>query len=113
MIVHEPTQSLLLQVQDPQVIRNILPATKDIDYEGHNLAVPHRLDEVRILRNLGISAPPPILHYYQWPGKYHDSVLRHQRETAAFLTLYPRCFCFDEPGTGKTVSSLWAADYLM
>jgi SNF2 family DNA or RNA helicase len=113
MLVHEPTRSLFLRSRNPQAIRNILPKTREIDFEGHNIAVPHRLDEVRILRNLGIQAPPPILSYYGWPGKYHDRVLRHQRETAAFLTLYPRCFCLDEPGTCKTVSTLWAADYLM
>src|SRR5882672_2453604 len=113
VLVHEPSKSLFLRAKNPQVIRNLLPATKEIDYEGHNLVVRHGLDEVRILRNLGIQAPPPILHYYGWPGKYHDRVLRHQRETAAFLTLYPRCFCLDEPGTCKTVSTLFAADYLM
>jgi SNF2 family DNA or RNA helicase len=113
MLVHEPTRSLLIRSRNPQAIRNILPATKEINYEGHNLAVRHGLDEVRILRNLGIQAPPPILYYYPWPGKYHDRVLQHQRETASFLTLYPRCFCLDEPGTCKTVSSLWAADYLI
>jgi SNF2 family DNA or RNA helicase len=84
-----------------------------VDFEGHNLAVRHGLDETRILRNLGIVAPPPILYYYTWPGKYHDCVLSHQKETAAFCTLYPRCFVLDEPGTCKTVSTLFAADYLM
>jgi type I site-specific restriction endonuclease len=36
-----------------------------------------------------------------------------QIETASFLTLYRRAFCFNDPGTGKTLSALWAADYLM
>jgi type I site-specific restriction endonuclease len=34
-------------------------------------------------------------------------------ETASFLTLNPRAFCFNEQGTGKTASAIWAADYLM
>jgi SNF2 family DNA or RNA helicase len=29
------------------------------------------------------------------------------------LTLYPKAFCFNEQGTGKTASVIWAADYLM
>jgi SNF2 family DNA or RNA helicase len=37
----------------------------------------------------------------------------HQRITASFLTLNKRAFCFNEPGTGKTASFAWAADYLM
>ena len=32
---------------------------------------------------------------------------------SAFLTLHKRAFVFSEPGTGKTLSALWAADYLM
>jgi len=39
--------------------------------------------------------------------------MAHQVETAAFLTLNRRAFVFSEPGTGKTLSALWAADYLM
>src|SRR6516164_3228978 len=100
MIVHTDSKSLLLRVDNPQVLKNILPRHQDIDYDGYNLAVPHRLDEVRVLRNLGIHAPPPILHYYKWPGRHIP--LWHQKETAAFATLYPRCFIFNEPGTMKT-----------
>jgi SNF2 family DNA or RNA helicase len=29
------------------------------------------------------------------------------------MTLNRRSFCFNDPGTGKTLSALWAADYLM
>ena len=111
MIIHTPSQSLLLKAQNAQAIKNLLPRHKDIDYEGHTIAVPHRLDEVRVLRNLGIQAPPPILYYYDWPGKHTPK--DHQRETAAFCTLYPRCFVFNEMATMKTASVLWAADYLI
>jgi SNF2 family DNA or RNA helicase len=37
----------------------------------------------------------------------------HQKTTASFLTLNKRAFCFNEQGTGKTGSVIWAADYLM
>ena len=37
----------------------------------------------------------------------------HQKTTAAFLSLRDRAFCFNEAGTGKTSSVIWAADYLM
>jgi SNF2 family DNA or RNA helicase len=39
--------------------------------------------------------------------------MAHQKETASFLTLNRRAFVLSEPGTGKTLSALWAADYLM
>jgi SNF2 family DNA or RNA helicase len=37
----------------------------------------------------------------------------HQKETADFLIQNARAFCFNEQGTGKTASVIWAADYLM
>ena len=55
--------------------------------------------------------PSPITRRYKWPGKFKP--MAHQMETAAFLTLNKRAFCFNDPGTGKTLSALWAADYLM
>lgn len=37
----------------------------------------------------------------------------HQKATAEFLTLNRRSFCFNEQGTGKTASAIWASDYLI
>ena len=53
----------------------------------------------------------PILRDYKWPGVFPP--MAHQKETASFLTLNKRSFCFNEQGTGKTASAIWAADYLM
>jgi SNF2 family DNA or RNA helicase len=75
------------------------------------VVAPHGLDEVRVLRNLGIKAPSPILHYYNWCGQYKP--YEHQRQTAAFLTLNHCGLVLNEIGTGKTQSALWAADYLI
>jgi SNF2 family DNA or RNA helicase len=69
------------------------------------------LDEVKVLRNLGIKAPSPILHYYDWPGRFDP--YQHQQQTAAFLTLQHRCIVLNEIGTGKTQAALWAADYML
>lgn len=49
---------------------------------------------------------------YKWPSKY-DSPFSHQRVTAEFFIRNKRCFCFNEIGTTKTLSALWAADFLM
>ena len=48
---------------------------------------------------------------YNWPGQFKP--FAHQKITAAFLAERPRAFCFNEQGTGKTASVIWAADYLM
>ena len=52
-----------------------------------------------------------ILTNYDWPGKFKP--FAHQKQTAEFLTLNRRAFCFNEQGTGKTASVIWACDYLM
>lgn len=52
-----------------------------------------------------------ILSNYKWTGKL--TPFTHQKTTAAFLVDNPKAFCFNEQGTGKTASVIWAADYLM
>ena len=45
----------------PDTILPVISTAKVLHYEGHDLVVvPHGLDEVRVLRNLGIEAPSPI-----------------------------------------------------
>ncbi len=111
MIIHKPSGSLVLKVRSPERIRAVIPKSKLVDIQGHNLAVRHGLDETRVLRNLGIAAPSPMRYYYSWPGKF--TPLSHQIDTAEFATLHRKCFIFNEMGTMKTSSVLWAADYLM
>ena len=63
------------------------------------------------LKSLNINVPSPITKRYSWPGQYKP--FEHQKDTASFLTMNKKAFCFNEQGTGKTASSIWAADYLM
>ena len=55
--------------------------------------------------------PSPIVKDYSWPGMFKP--FDHQKVTSSFLSLRKRAFCFNEAGTGKTSSVIWAADYLM
>ena len=55
--------------------------------------------------------PSPMSRDYKWSGLY--TPFDHQKVTAEFLSINHRAFCFNEAGTGKTSSVLWAADYLM
>lgn len=106
-------KALLLRTRSPQKF-GIIPRSQIVgSSEGlHEVLVYWGLDEVRVLRNLGVEdAPSPILRSYSWPARFKP--FEHQKETAAFLTLNRRAFVFNEPGTGKTLSALWAADYLM
>jgi SNF2 family DNA or RNA helicase len=58
-----------------------------------------------------MSAKNSILTDYNWPGKFKP--FDHQKLTSEFLTLNRKAFCFNEQGTGKTASVIWATDYLM
>jgi SNF2 family DNA or RNA helicase len=50
---------------------------------------------------------------YKWPCPAGLSPFVHQKETASFLVANRKAFCFNEQGTGKTASVIWATDYLM
>lgn len=107
-------KALLLKVRNPHRITSTIPKSQVLEErEGvYKVLVHFGLEETQVLKNLGIkNVPSPILHRYKWPGMYKP--FDHQRETASFLTLHRRSYCFSDPGTGKTASIAWAADYLM
>lgn len=61
------------------------------------------------LQSRGLVIPGPIAHY-DFPGPREPFI--HQYVTADFLTRNPKAFCFNGLGCGKTLSALWAMDYL-
>jgi len=103
--------AILLTLREPDKLLSVLPTAKAIKHKGQTLvAVPHRPDETKFLRNLGLPVPSPILTQYPWSG--HRTPFLAQRETAALLAVEPRAFVLNSLGTGKTMSTLWAYDYL-
>jgi SNF2 family DNA or RNA helicase len=73
------------------------------------LAVPHDYTHTRLVRNFGIDAPAPVLHYYDWSG---STPFEAQRQTVAGLTTHERFYVLNGMGTGKTRSVIFAFDYL-
>ena len=53
------------------------------------------------------------LENYEWPRPHGFEPFNHQKVTAEFLITNRKAFCFNEQGTGKTASVIWAVDYLM
>jgi SNF2 family DNA or RNA helicase len=106
-------KALVLRTRDPDKYSIIPKAAVVGEQDGvYEIAVRWGLDEIRVLKNLGVkNVPSPITTRYDWPGRFKP--MQHQVETAAFLTLHKRAFVFSEPGTGKTLAALWTADYLM
>ena len=106
-------KALVFRTRDPDKY-SIIPRSKVVGEQNgvYEMAVFWGLDETRVLRNLGVKdVVSPITARYDWPGRHRP--FSHQIETASFLTLHPKAFVFNDPGTGKTLSALWAADYLM
>jgi SNF2 family DNA or RNA helicase len=102
---------LVVPTNNPGQLRAVFPTIKEATIKGIPVcAVPFTLDAARVLNNLGISAPSPIRHDYDWPGMF--TPLAHQVTTAEFFTLHPRAFCLNDMGSMKTISALWAADYM-
>ena len=111
MLVRKDKKALILKLRNPSKVTTVVPTAKLVNHNGQTLvAVPHRPDEVRVLRNLGFNPPDPLEYYYKFPGRFKP--FKAQIETANFLSMHDRAFCLNSMGLGKTVTSLWAFDYM-
>ena len=114
MLIHKDKKAVVLKLRNPARVTTVIPTAVVVDHKGQKIvAVPHRPDETRVLRNLGFDVPDPMPIHYQWPkvSGRHDP-FNAQRETASFLAMHSRAYCLNGMGTGKTNSALWAYDYL-
>ena len=106
-------QALVIQTPDPWLVLQKISTAVQLD-DGR-IGMPHGINEVTKLAYLGIRAPSPIEHYYDWPREKTliPNPFAHQKETSGFFVTYPRSYCFSSIGVGKTLSAAWAADYLI
>jgi len=89
---------------------NLFPTAKRVTFSGNNLMlVRHGLDQTRLLRNMGLDVPSPIVSHYDWEGGTPFAI---QKRTAGMLTTNNRAYVLNGMGTGKTKSALWAWRYL-
>jgi len=102
-------RALLLKLRNPKRVTTVIPKSKQLP--DNRVLVNWGVEESHVLKNLNINVPSPIEGLYDWPGKYKP--FSHQRTTSSFFTLNRRSFCFNEQGTGKTASAIWASDFLM
>lgn len=111
MLISKKHKKVVFNSRHPERITTVIPTARTLTYKGRQLvAVPHKLDETRVLRNIGYHVPSPVAFYYAWSGRYKP--FAHQRTTVEFLTLNSRAFVLNQIGTGKSLSVLWAFDYL-
>jgi SNF2 family DNA or RNA helicase len=102
-------KAVLLRLRNPEKVIDVIPKSKKL--QDNQVIVNWGLDEAHVLKNLNIKIPSPIQSHYKWTGQHKP--FEHQKDTSAFLTLNKRAFCFNEQGTGKTASAIWASDYLL
>ena len=105
----ENGKALLLKLRNPQQVMAVIPGSRELP--DNKVLVKWGLDETRVLNNLNINVPSPIQKQYRWTGSH--TPFAHQKTTSAFLTLNRKAFCFNEQGTGKTASAIWASDFLL
>ena len=106
-------RAIAFRTADPKALLARIPSAFQIG--GDIVGMPHGVNESLALALAGVEAPTPIELYYDWP---RDRVkipepFAHQVATAAFFATNPRDYCLNGIGTGKTLSALWAADFLM
>lgn len=93
------------------VISRAIPEAREIN--GQFIAVPHNLRNSQILAHFNYPVVP-VMEGYNWPRS--PEILHpyeSQKIAANFMVLHPRCFSLSDMGVGKTLSTLWAADWLM
>lgn len=100
-----------------QRVMSTLPDAKELS--GGYVAFPKTLYNCQVARWLGLPVPP-IMDDYDWPIKgvipgtnepMHP--LEHQKLMANWMVLNPKGFNLSDMGTMKTLSALWAVDWLM
>lgn len=115
MLILEDRKAVILNLANPGRVTTVIPGAKEFIFQGSKLvAVKHGVDESIVLRNLGFNVSSPIRYQYSWPRDKFSvpEPFVAQKVTSEFLTLHNNAFVLSEPGCGKTLSALWALDYL-
>ncbi len=85
---------------------------KAVSYQCYDyMMIEWTVESCRELASIGLQLESPIMVDYEWSGVY--TPFDHQRVTSDFMVQNLRSFCFNDIGCGKTLSALWAADFLL
>ena len=89
---------IVIRTRRPHLVTEKIKKSKIIGWlpDGlHDVAVFFGLKEAQQLTSLKIkNVPSTITRDYNWPGLHKP--FNHQKETAAFLTLRKKAFCFKD-----------------
>jgi SNF2 family DNA or RNA helicase len=115
MLVHHDRERNVLVYDTPEAARIAAMVPGAVHLYGTHVGVPLSLYNLQLMRWLGHQVPMPLLETgYEWPRPRHiKQPFEAQIVTSNFLTLNPRAFVLSDMGTGKTMSAVWAMDYVM
>lgn len=114
--IHDTSRNLLIYRPGNAFLADSLlqavPEAKQIN--GEYVAVPRSLRNSQLLRHWNYPVAPVVTDAnYDWPRAPRITPYESQKLTSNFLVLHPRSFVLSDMGVGKTLATLWAADWLM
>lgn len=110
--IHDKKHNVLIYPTQNPFLLQALPEAKAIGRD--QIGVPFNLHNAQVLRHYNYTVPPIVTdENYDWPIEPGRKPLNHQKLMANFMVLNRRCFNLSDMGTMKTLSALWAADWLM
>lgn len=106
--------NMVVRTSDPVRFKE-LSSLPSVSTQEDMVLLPWTIGACRFLQNIGIEALEAVPFYFDpnprmVEGRY--APMRHQRQTAAFMAMYPRGYLLADPRTGKTASAILGADYL-
>ena len=91
-------------------IVGLLNPSRVLDIDGRKFAVlPHEESTTKVLRNIGVDTPAPILSRYDWS---ESTPFASQKTTAAMLSMENRAYVLSTMGVGKTRAALFTFDWM-
>jgi SNF2 family DNA or RNA helicase len=106
---HDRQNNLLIYPHRSDRIPHHIPEAKTFN---NWVAVPRTLRNSQILRWLGHPVPE-VMTDYDWSAAPGIKPWASQKLAANFMVLHPRSFNLSDMGVGKTLTTLWATDWLM
>ena len=108
----DESRNLVIYPGQPGPLAQYIPDLKSIN--GSYFAFPKSLRNLQVAAWYNFPTPPVMTDSnYDWPIEPGKTPLDHQKIYANFTALHPRMFNLGDPGTMKTLSTLWAIDFMM
>lgn len=113
-IIHKPSKSILLPLSRQELVLALPNARLSRLGDKTVVQVKHDEADTVALRGVGLDVPAPIEIYYNFKKvKGRFTAFDHQRDAAAFASLHKRCHLLLPLGTGKSFTSISAADAMI